>query len=182
MASTRPGRVGLPVAEWFRHRAAEHGGFDLRVVDLADLALPLMDEPHHPRLRKYTQEHTRAWSAIVDASDAFVIVTPEYNHSFPATIKNAIDYLHGEWQHKPVGLVSYGGVSAGLRAAQALKPVLQSLKMITLVEAVTIPFVSTLLNDDGAIEPTEALDTSAKAMLDELVRIEATLRPLRTTR
>src|ERR1700722_1138798 len=111
IASTRPGRVGLPVGEWFHGRAREHAGFDVAMVDLAELELPLLDEASHPRLRQYTKQHTREWSAMVDDADAFVFVTSEYNHGYPAALKNAIDYLHHEWQYKPVGFVSYGGVA-----------------------------------------------------------------------
>ena len=98
----------------------------------------------------------------------------------PAAVKNAVDYLHNEWQYKPAGLVSYGGVSAGLRAAQAFKPVLQSLKVVTLVEAVTIPFVQQFLDDDGVFVPNELIETSANAMLDELGRWGGALSTLRT--
>jgi len=76
----------------------------------------LLDDPHLPRLRQYTRQHTSDWSALVDAVDAVVFVTPEYNFGYPATIKNAIDYLHSEWNYKPVGFVSYGGIAAGTRA------------------------------------------------------------------
>ncbi|MDP9796996.1 NAD(P)H-dependent FMN reductase [Catenuloplanes nepalensis] len=178
IASTRPGRAGGPVARWFSERATAHGGFDIRVADLAEIDLPLMNERHHPRLRKYELDHTKAWSATVDASDAFVIVTPEYNHGYPAPLKNAIDYLFQEWQHKPVGLVSYGAVAGGVRSAQAIKPVLQYLKMIPVSESVIIPFVAKHITD-GAFQATPAIDESATAMLDELQRLEATLRPLR---
>src|SRR5437588_1030006 len=123
IASTRPGRVGLAVAQWFTDRAIEHRGFEVQVVDLAELDLPFLDEPHHPRLRRYTQDHTYAWSEMVDAADAFVFVTSEYNHGYPASLKNAIDFLNHEWKDKPVGFVSYGGVSAGTRAVQQLKQV-----------------------------------------------------------
>ncbi|HEY2636398.1 MAG TPA: NAD(P)H-dependent oxidoreductase [Solirubrobacteraceae bacterium] len=179
IASTRPGRVGLPVAEWFIAHAREHGAFDLDVVDLADLDLPMMDEPNHPRLRRYTQQHTKAWSARVDAADAFVVVTPEYNAGFTAPLKNAIDYLHEEWRWKPVGIVSYGGVSAGLRAANMLRPVLVTLRMTPLTSAVSIPFVKQFIDDDGRLEPNETMQEAADAMLDEMVLIERTLRPLR---
>lgn len=178
IASTRPGRVGLPVAEWFTRHAREHGGFELDVVDLAELALPLMDEPNHPRLRRYEHEHTKAWSARVDAADAFAFVHPEYNHSFTAPLKNALDYLVAEWAHKPVGFVSYGGIAAGTRALQALKPVVAALKLAPLVEAVNIPFVNQFV-DDGRFVPNDVLEQAATAMLDELVRVEAALRPLR---
>src|SRR5690349_6362247 len=116
VASTRPGCVGLPVAAWFAAATVEHGAFDVELVDLAEHDLPLMDEPNHPRLKKYTKAHTLRWSETVDRADAFVIVLPEFNHCFNAAIKNAIDFLHQEWADKPVAFVSYGGISGGLRA------------------------------------------------------------------
>jgi NAD(P)H-dependent FMN reductase len=179
IASTRPGRVGLPVGEWFVARARAHGAFDVEVTDLGELHLPLMDEPNHPRLRQYTRGHTRTWSAQVDASDAFVLVTPEYNHGFTAPLKNALDYLHHEWQYKPAGFVSYGGVAAGTRAMQMLKPVLAGLKVTPVVEAVNIPFVHQFLDDEDQFRPNAVLEQAADAMLDELLRVESALRPLR---
>jgi NAD(P)H-dependent FMN reductase len=179
IASTRPGRVGLPVGQWIHERALGHGAFDIDLVDFAELKLPFMDEPNHPRLRRYTHQHTRDWSARVDAADAFVFVIPEYNHGFNAPLKNAIDYLHHEWTYKPVGFVSYGGVAAGTRALQMLKPVVAVLKMTPISEAVNIPFVSQFIDDEGLLRPNEAMEQAATAMLDELQRVEATLRPLR---
>ena len=82
-----------------------------------------MDEPKHPRLREYEHQHTKDWSARVEAADAFVFVHPEYNYGITAPLKNALDYLSQEWNYKPLGLVSYGGVSAGTRAAQMIKQV-----------------------------------------------------------
>ncbi|WP_041841748.1 NADPH-dependent FMN reductase [Actinoplanes friuliensis] len=179
VASTRPGRVGLPVATWAAAAAVEHGVFDVELIDLADYALPLMDEPNHPRLRQYTHEHTLRWSETVDRADAFVIVHPEYNYSFNAAIKNAIDYLHQEWADKPVGFVSYGGVSGGLRATQALKQVVTTLKMVPIVEAVPIPLVGRYLNDDGEFVPSEQIAAAAAPMFTELARLHGALAPLR---
>ena len=179
IGSTRPGRVGIPVAPWFEAQAVDHGGFDVEVADLAELRLPLMDEPNHPRLHTYINSHTRAWSALVGASDAFVFVMPEYNHGYTAPLKNAIDYLHDEWFYKPVGLVSYGGVAAGTRAAQMIKPVLAVLRMVPVGPAVAIPFVGRLINDDGQLDANEAMEQAAAAMLVELQRVEAALRTLR---
>jgi NAD(P)H-dependent FMN reductase len=178
VTSTRPGRLSLPIASWFREQALAHGRFDVEWVDLAEWNLPFMDEPHHPRLRQYTHEHTRRWSAAMEAADAFVLVTPEYNHGFTAPLKNAIDYLIHEWAHKPVGFVSYGGLSAGTRAVQLLKPILIDLKMTPIVEAVNVPFVHQHMVD-GAFAPPEALVDAARLMLDEIERAEATLRPQR---
>jgi NAD(P)H-dependent FMN reductase len=179
IGSTRPGRAGLPVAEWFADRAKEHGGFDVTVADLAEIDLPLLDEPNHPRLRQYTREHTRDWSEIVGAADAFVIVTAEYNSGYPAPLKNAIDYLNDEWRDKPVGFVSYGGVSAGTRAVQQLKQVVTTLRMLPVADGVNIPFVTKFLDASGTLQPNATMNQAADAMLDELVRTEAALRPLR---
>ncbi|MDX6644803.1 MAG: hypothetical protein QOK40_530 [Miltoncostaeaceae bacterium] len=179
IASTRPGRAGLPIGQWFHERALGHGGFDIDLVDLAELNLPFMDEPSHPRLRRYTHQHTRDWSARVEAADAFVFVTPEYNHGFNAPLKNAIDYLHDEWRHKPVGFVSYGGVAAGTRAVQMLKQVVSALRMVPAVEAVSIPFFTQLIDEEGTLRANEVMEAGATAMLDELGRLEAALRPLR---
>jgi len=179
IGSTRPGRAGAPIAQWFAARAKDHGGFDVNVVDLAEVDLPLLDEPNHPRLRQYTRQHTKDWSAIIDAADAFVFVTPEYNYGYPASLKNAIDYLHHEWQHKPVGFVSYGGVAAGTRAVQQLKQVVTTLRMLPVFDSVNIPFYNQFLGQDGTFQATAVLDQAADAMLDELVRTEAALRPLR---
>jgi NAD(P)H-dependent FMN reductase len=179
VASTRPGRVGLPVAQWIQEAVERHGGFDVELVDLAEVDLPFMDEPNHPRLQRYEHEHTRRWSATVARADAFLFVTPEYNFGMNAPLKNAIDFLHVEWQYKPVGLVSYGGVSAGTRSAQMIKQVVTTLKMVPLFEAVSIPFVTQFIDDDGKVVPNETMSSSATAMLDELVRVTAAMRPLR---
>jgi NAD(P)H-dependent FMN reductase len=179
IASTRPGRAGLPVARWFIERAQLHQGFELELVDLAELALPLLDEPKHPRLRQYTKTHTHEWSATVNDADAFVFVTAEYNHGYPASLKNAIDYLHHEWLYKPVGFVSYGGVAAGTRAMQQLKQVVTAVKMVPLFEAVNIPFVAQFIDAEGVVQANEVMEQAAGQMLDELLRVEAALRPLR---
>jgi NAD(P)H-dependent FMN reductase len=179
IGSTRPGRAGAAIAQWFAARAKDHGRFDVTVVDLAEVGLPLLDEPNHPRLRQYTRQHTKDWSAIIDAADAVVFITPEYNHGYSAALKNAIDYLHHEWQHKPVGFVSYGGVAAGTRAMQQLKQVVTALRMLPVYDSVNIPFHAQLLGSDGVLRPNEVMDKAADTMLDELVRTEAALRPLR---
>jgi NAD(P)H-dependent FMN reductase len=179
IASTRPGRVGLPIAEWFAERARAHGGFDIDVADLLEIGLPFVDEPNHPRLRQYTQPHTRAWSKRVDRADAFAFVAPEYNHGPAAPLKNAMDFLHDEWRHKPVGFVSYGGVSAGTRAIQMTKPVVAALGMVPVVEAVSIPFFPQFIDEDGRVQANETMEAAATDMLDALAAMEAVLRPLR---
>lgn len=181
IASTRPGRVGLTVGEWFERQAKAHAGFDeVELVDLAEVDLPFMNEPHHPRLGTYSHQHTRDWSAKVASADAFVFVMPEYNYGYNAVLKNAIDYLHSEWRYKPVGLVSYGGVAGGARAAQMIKQVVTTLRMTPVFEAVTIPFVRELIDEEEGLVANDIMIASATEMLDELVRVADALRPLRT--
>jgi len=180
LASTRPGRAGEPIADWFVARARAHGAFEVELIDLAEVNLPFVDEPNHPRLRRYEHQHTKDWSARIDAGDAFAFVTPEYNYGFTAPLKNAIDFLHFEWQHKPVGFVSYGGIAAGTRAVQQLKQVVTTLKMLPLYEAVNIPFHTQFIDEEGVVQANEIMEQAASAMLDELVLVEQTLRPRRT--
>lgn len=179
IASTRPGRVGLPVAHWFQERVEVHGEFESELVDLYELDLPLLDEPNHPRLRQYTQAHTHAWSTTVDSADAVVLVTAEYNYGYPAALKNALDYLHHEWRYKPVGFVSYGGVAAGTRAVQQLKQVVCALQLFVVANAVNIPFVTQFLDDDRVIQANHVMIQAAADMLDELLAVHAGLEPLR---
>lgn len=180
VASTRPGRVGIKVGEWFRAYALKDGRFDIDFIDLAEVGLPFMDEPNHPRLQKYTHQHTKEWSARIDAADAVVLVTPEYNFGMPATLKNALDFLYQEWAHKAAGIVSYGGVSAGLRSAEATRRVLAALSMFPVNAAVSIPFVAQLLDEDGELHANEAMENGATAMLEELLRVDTALRHLRS--
>jgi Predicted flavoprotein len=179
VGSTRPGRVGLPVAEWFRGRAEQRGDFEVELIDLAEVNLPFMNEPNHPRLRQYVHPHTKEWSATIERGDAYVFVTPEYNHGFNAVLKNALDYLHQEWADKPAGFVGYGGISAGTRAIQMLKPVVAALRMTPVVEAVTIPFVFKLVDEEGRVQANDTINGAADGMLDELARLAEASRRLR---
>ena len=177
--STRPGREGPKVAAWFLERARAHAGFDVRPVDLAEVNLPLFDEPEHPRFRKYHHEHTKRWSARVARADAFVFVTPEYNYSAPPSLVNALDYLAHEWAYKPVGFVSYGGVSGGTRSVQMTKLLVTALKMMPMAEAVTLPFFTRMFAADGTFAPDEVQTKAAETMLNELRRWTTALQTLR---
>lgn len=181
ICSTRPSRVGPSVATWFHGEALAHGRFDLELVDLAAFNLPVYDEPEHPRLQRYQHAHTKAWSASVNAADAFVLVTPEYNFGPPPSLLNALDYLLVEWQYKPAAFVSYGGVSGGLRAVQVEKQLLTGFKVMPMLEAVTIPMVSQSLDANKTFTPSEPVRASVKPMLDELHRWAEALKPLRTS-
>ena len=179
IVSTPPGRKGPRVAAWFEEGARQHDRFAIDVVDLAVVNLPLMDEPEHPRLRRYQHEHTKAWSGRIERADAFVFVTPEYNFSTPPSLINALDYLVEEWAYKPVGFVSYGGVSGGLRSVQMTKQIVTALKMVPLVEAVSIPFFTKFIDSTGAFTPDEVQVKAASTMLDELLRWAEALKRLR---
>lgn len=179
IASTRPGRKALPIGRWFEKVAREFDGFEVQVADLGEINLPMMDEPKHPRLRDYQHEHTKKWSALVDGSDAFVFVMPEYNFGFSAAIKNALDYLWVEWHYKPLGFVSYGGASGGMRAVQTLKPITSTLKLFPLTEQVALHGFGKYLKD-GEFVATEDHVAAAKTMLEELQRVEGAMRTLRS--
>ncbi|MCC6807005.1 MAG: NAD(P)H-dependent oxidoreductase [Deltaproteobacteria bacterium] len=180
IGSTRPGRVGLPVGNWFVERAKKHAMFDVVLADLKTLDLPLLDEPKHPRLGQYEHAHTKAWSAQVKAADAFVIVTPEYNFGSPPALVNALDYLYNEWCYKPAAFVSYGGASGGMRGVQMTKQIMTTLKMAPIYEAVNIPFVQKLLTPDGiTFQTNESYDNAAKLLLDELHRWAVALKTMR---
>lgn len=179
VASTRPGRVGRTVADWFVALATEQGDFDVELLDLVEVGLPFHDEPAHPATGIYEHDHTKRWSQTIDAADAFVFVMPEYNYAFSAPLKNAIDFVYREWQYKPVGLLSYGGVGGGLRAAQMIKQVVTTLKMTPLNEAVSVHFVRNYIGDDGVFRGDEGHQKSAAAMLTELSRYVEALAPLR---
>jgi NAD(P)H-dependent FMN reductase len=177
IGSTRPGRVGGAIAQWFYELARANEGFDTELVDLAEVDLPLYDEPQHPTRQKYVHEHTKRWAEIITRADALVFVIPEYNHSMNAAIKNAIDYLHFEWRYKPFGLVCYGGSSKGLRAAQALKPSLVALKM-PYAGDVAIGLAATPVVE-GVFEGDEQLVKAAQALLEELARLTPLFQSLR---
>lgn len=180
IASVREGRGGVAVAEWFLDVARRQGAFDVHPIDLKGVDLPLLREPAHPRLRQYTEEKTKAWSATVAATDAFVFVTPEYNFGMPPALLNALDHLYVEWTYKAAGLVSYGGVSGGLRAAHAARQTLPAFKMVPLVEAVAFPFFSKLVDpESGRFNGGEANEKAANVMLAELARWTSALAALR---
>lgn len=198
IGSTRPGRVGSQVAEWVvdRAQALREAGLDelstdaistgfisgfvptddvtVELIDLAEVALPFLDEPEHASTRIYTHQHTRDWSARIDRLDAVVIVTPEYNGSFPAPLKNALDFLSEEWNHKPVAMVGYGGTSAGTRAVQALLPVVVALGMVP-AGAVYLPLRARL--DEGLLVTTGHDAEGLDELLSGLVELARILRP-----
>src|ERR1700712_4629105 len=120
-STVRPGRKGPTIAKWIADVAKAHNNFEVEILDLGEINLPLMNEAVHPMMRQYKHEHTKQWSAKIEEADAFIFVTAEYDYNYPAPLRNALEYLFSEWNYKAAGIVSYGGVSAGTRAANSLK-------------------------------------------------------------
>lgn len=179
ICSTRPGRVGPSVAKWFAEFAAKYEGFETTLVDLANFNLPVYDEPNHPVLQNYQHEHTKKWSVSVSQADAYVFVTPEYNYCPPPSFVNALNYVYNEWNYKPCGFVSYGGLSGGMRAVQVEKQLVTTLKMMPMVEGVAVPMVATLLDDAQVFTSNSHIDNSAQTMLSELHKWAVALKPMR---
>ncbi|RCH64010.1 NADPH-dependent oxidoreductase [Streptomyces sp. SDr-06] len=169
--STRTVSNGRAFARWVADAAGGHEAFDVEFTDLGELALPLLDEPEYASTGIYTHQHTRDWSAIAGAADAFVFVMPMYNGGFTAPLKNALDHLYQEWQGKPVGLVSYSaGDSGGAPAAEMLLPVLARLGLRPAQRRLAVPAIHSLVSE-GAFAPSEGLDGELAVLLDELAKL-----------
>lgn len=182
ICSTRPGRNGPIIAQWAAEQAKAHGKFTVELVDLADFALPILDEKAHPRFGTYEHEHTKQWSASVKRADAYLFVLPEYDYSMPASLLNALQVIYHEWTYKPVGFVSYGGESGALRSTQMTKQVVTTFKMVPMVEAVSIHHVAKHIDKaNGTFTPEPDHPKKAAAMLEELHRWAVALRPLRAS-
>lgn len=179
IASTRPGRKGPALGNWIFDFSKNNPEFSAEVLDLAEINLPFLDEPNHPRLQKYEHQHTKDWSEKIVTADAFIFVTPEYNFGYPAPLKNALDFLYNEWAYKPVAFVSYGGISGGIRCVQMLKQVVTAMKMMPIVEAVNVPFFIKYLDDQDNFTPDEIIEKSAQAMLKELAHWAESLKTMR---
>ena len=182
LASTRPGSIGPALGTWVAQTARRTDTFErVEVLDLAEINLPFLDEPHHPRLGRYTRTHTFAWSDAISTADALVIVTPEYNSGFPAPLKNALDFLHAEWKNKALGVVSYGGgAGGGAGAARMLRPVTDALGMVTAPSSVALARAAGQVVD-GEFVGSIADDVALADMLAEIGDIDASLVATRST-
>ncbi|MEJ2854988.1 MULTISPECIES: NADPH-dependent FMN reductase [unclassified Saccharothrix] len=165
VGSTRSGRFAPVVANWFTEQARQRADLDVDVLDLADVGLPdvLAGWDEEPA------DEVKAVSPRLADADAFVVVTPEYNHSFPAPLKSAIDWHNAEWRAKPVGFVSYGGLGGGLRAVEQLRLVFAELHAVTIRDTVSFHGAWTRFGEDGAPLDAEEVNGAAKTMLDQLV-------------
>ncbi|MGN6089216.1 MAG: NADPH-dependent FMN reductase [Actinomycetales bacterium] len=174
VASTREKRFADTVATWFAEQARTHGGFELDVIDLRDVDLPPLGSAH-PKSGRYP-ERVRAFAEQVGAAHAFVFVTPEYNHGYPASLKLALDSVFAEWNAKPASFVSYGGMSGGLRAVEQLRLVLAELHMVDIRETVALPFAMRMFDEGGSLVDDGVVGASVKVMLDQLMWWTQTLR------
>lgn len=180
IGSTRPGRIGPTIAKWVEETAKAHGQFDVEIVDLAGIELPLLDEATHPAAQTYEHQHSKRWSKIVDGADAFIFVTPEYDYFAPASLVNAVQTLLKEWGYKAAGVVSYGGISGGLRSAQTLRQLLGNVNLHALPQVVPVPMFPQYIGEDGIFRGNEMMNGGLTTQLDELHKWAAALKPLRT--
>lgn len=178
--SMREGRKGPAMANWIYDEAKKRIEFETEMIDLKKINLPFLDEPEHPRLKHYTRQTTKEWSRIIEASDAFIAVTPEYNYGYPAPLKNALDTLYKEWNNKPFGFVSYGGIAGGTRCMQLIQPVLLALKMAPVLDAVNIPLFTNQLDARGKFIPNQSQIIAAGKLFDGLVFWGELLRETRS--
>ena len=179
IASTRPGRKGPALADWIFETAKKYPEFSVELLDLAVINLPFLDEPNHPKLQKYTKEHTKKWSETISAADAFIFVTPEYNFGYPAPLKNALDFLYNEWAYKPVAFVSYGGIAGGTRSMQAIKQVLTAMNLVPVLAAVNVPFFTKYIDEQNKFNADEHMQRAAEGMLKELLKWTEALQAMR---
>lgn len=181
LGSTRPGRNGEAVARWVydtakKLRSDEKTEFEY--VDIKDFNLPLLDEPIPPSQGKYTKDHTKVWSEMIDSFDAYVFVTPEYNHGIPGALKNAIDFLYREWNNKAAGFVSYGG-TGGVRSVEHLRLVMAELQVADVRAQVTLSLFTDFENFTK-FKPAAYQEQYVNTMLDQVIAWGSALKALRT--
>ena len=177
IGSTRPGRKAEAVARWVYDIAAKRSDASFEVVDIADFDLPLLDEPMSPVMGQYTHQHTKTWSAKIASFDAYVFVTPEYNHATSGALKNAIDFLYHEWVNKAAGFVGYGG-AGGVRAVEQLRLVLAEVQIATVRNQVLLSMFTDFENF-SVFKPAPQQEKSVNAMLDQVIAWGSALKTLR---
>jgi len=179
VGSTRPGRKAEAVARWVHEIARKRGDAEYEVVDLQDFNLPLLDEPIPPSLAQYSRPHTKAWAARIAAFDAYIFVTPEYNHGISGALKNDIDYLYAEWNNKAAGFVGYGS-AGGVRAVEQLRLVMGEVQVADVRAQVMLSLVTDFENMT-TFKPAAYHEKSVNAMLQQVVAWGGALKTLRTS-
>jgi NAD(P)H-dependent FMN reductase len=177
VGSTRPGRKADAVAAWVHELAKQRSDAEFEVVDIKDFNLPLLDEPVPPSMGKYSKDHTKAWAAKIAAFDAYVFVTPEYNHATSGALKNAIDFLYKEWNNKAAGFVGYGS-AGGTRAVENLRLIMGEMQIADVRAQVALS-LHTDFENYTTFKPAAQHEKSLKAMLDQLVAWGGAMKTLR---
>ena len=178
IGTTRPGRIGAAVGQWTYDIASKRGDANFELIDLVDQDLPLLDEPIPPSRGQYSKEHTKRWAAKIDALDGFIFVTPEYNHSAPAALKNAIDFLFKEWNNKSAGFVSYGS-AYGARAVESLRLVMGEI-MVADVRAQVLLSLFTDFENYSVFKPADRHEQALNGVIDQVIAWGTALRTVRT--
>jgi len=179
LGSTRPGRKGAQVAEWVLEQAGKRDDATYELIDIADFNLPHLDEEVPASLGMYANEHTKAWASTIASYDGFVFVTPEYNHSTSGALKNAIDFIYGEWNNKAVGFVSYGSAASGARAVEHLRLIVAELQMADVRQQVGISLI-TDFEGYTTMKPIPHHEAPLATLLDQLVSWSSALQTVRT--
>ena len=177
LGSTRPGRNGEAVAKWVYQIAKKRSDAEFELIDLQDIDLPLLDEPVPPSMGRYSKPHTKAWSAKIDPFDAFVFVTPEYNHGTSGALKNAIDYLYREWNNKAAGFVGYGS-AGGTRAVEQLRLIMAELQIADVRAQVALSLFTDFENFTK-FKPGADKEQTVSEMLDQVIAWGSVLKTLR---
>ncbi|WP_017973241.1 NADPH-dependent FMN reductase [Actinopolyspora halophila] len=181
IGSVRNGRFGPTIATWFAERARQHGGVDVELIDLAEYQLPL-EMPPPDELDTATGTRYRVLREKIVDADAFAVVTPEYNHTVPPALSNTINWYLNEWKTKPIGLISYGGMGGGLRAAEHLRQVFAEVHATTVRDMMSFHNPWGRFGDGEPVTAPEGSEGAAKSLLDQLVWWGSTLRAGRSTK
>jgi NAD(P)H-dependent FMN reductase len=179
VGSTRPGRKAAAVAKWVLDVLKGRKDAEFEIVDIEDYKLPLLDEPVPPILHQYSNSHTKTWSEKIASLDAYIFVTPEYNHGTSAALKNAIDFLFHEWSNKAAGFVGYGG-AGGVRAVENLRLVMGEIKVADVRAQVALSMFTDFENFT-TFKPHEKHDKTVHLMADEVIAWGGALKALRGT-
>mgnify|MGYP001249895133 FL=1 len=178
VGSTRPGRIGDTIAKWVHDLAKRRTDAEFELVDIADYRLPLLDEPMPAAFGEYSKPHTKAWSKKISEFDGYIFVTPEYNHSIPGALKNAIDFLYHEWNNKAAGIVGYGA-TGGASAAESLRMILAELQIADVRTQVRISLYTDFIHFE-TFHPAPFQEKSVQDMLDQVVAWSTALKTIRS--
>lgn len=177
IGSTRPGRVGGKVARWVYELAQQRNDAEFELVDLKDVDLPILDEETPPSMGQYSHDHTKAWAEQIASYDAYLFVTPEYNHGIAAGLKNALDFVYAEWNNKVAGFVGYGS-AGGVRAVENLRLVMAELQVATVRSQVQLSLF-TDFEEMREFKPASHHEKPLNTMLDQMIIWGGALKQVR---